>query len=135
MFKPIMIEPTERLQKLPPYLFAEIDRKKRELVSKGKDVIDLGVGDPDIPTPDFIVTALQHAAANPRNHRYALDQGMPEFRARNQRRFLFSLPSLAHGPVACPGRPAILSRPLAGKQALALCRLPAPAIMALLRAA
>ena len=81
MFKPLSIEPTARLQKLPPYLFAEIDRKKRELVAKGKDVIDLGVGDPDIPTPDFIVEALQQASQNPRNHRYALDQGMPEFRA------------------------------------------------------
>ncbi|HNX69084.1 MAG TPA: LL-diaminopimelate aminotransferase [Candidatus Omnitrophota bacterium] len=78
--KPISFEPTGRLQKLPPYLFAEIDRKKRELISKGKDVIDLGVGDPDIPTPDFIVEALRQAATNPRNHRYALDQGMPELR-------------------------------------------------------
>ncbi len=80
MTKPIIFEPTERLQKLPPYLFAEIDRKKRELIAKGKDVIDLGVGDPDLPTPDFIVDALTAAARNPRNHRYALDQGMPEFR-------------------------------------------------------
>ncbi|OQA57361.1 MAG: LL-diaminopimelate aminotransferase [Candidatus Omnitrophica bacterium ADurb.Bin277] len=77
---PLTIEPTGRLQKLPPYLFAEIDRKKRELIAKGKDVIDLGVGDPDIPTPDFIVRALQKAAENPKNHRYALDQGMPELR-------------------------------------------------------
>lgn len=77
---PISFEPTGRLQKLPPYLFAEIDRKKRELVAKGKDVIDLGVGDPDIPTPDFVVETLAAAAKNPRNHRYALDQGMPEFR-------------------------------------------------------
>lgn len=76
----ITFEPTERLKKLPPYLFAEIDRKKRELIAAGKDVIDLGVGDPDIPTPDFIVEALNTAAQNPRNHRYALDQGMPEFR-------------------------------------------------------
>ncbi len=73
-------DPTQRLQKLPPYLFAEIDRKKRELIAKGKDVIDLGVGDPDIPTADFIIDALAAAAKNPRNHRYALDQGMPEFR-------------------------------------------------------
>lgn len=77
---PISFEPTGRLLKLPPYLFAEIDRKKRELIAKGKDVIDLGVGDPDIPTPDFIIEALNSAARNPRNHRYALDQGMPELR-------------------------------------------------------
>jgi len=76
----IQIEPPDRLKKLPPYLFAEIDRLKRELVSQGKDVIDLGVGDPDLPTPSFIIEALSEAAKNPANHRYALDQGMPELR-------------------------------------------------------
>ena len=78
--QPVSFDPPGRLKKLPPYLFAEIDRKKRELVAKGKDVIDLGVGDPDIPTADFIIEALNAAAKNPRNHRYALDQGMPELR-------------------------------------------------------
>ena len=73
-------EPADRIKKLPPYLFAEIDRKKRELISKGKDVIDLGVGDPDLPTPDFIIKALQGAAEDPANHRYALDAGMPALR-------------------------------------------------------
>ena len=76
----VPIEPPDRLKKLPPYLFAEIDRLKRELISQGKDVIDLGVGDPDLPTPSFIVEALYEAAKNPVNHRYALDQGMPELR-------------------------------------------------------
>ncbi|MBI4394749.1 MAG: LL-diaminopimelate aminotransferase [Candidatus Omnitrophica bacterium] len=74
------MEPADRLKKLPPYLFAEIDRMKRELVAQGKDVIDLGVGDPDLPTPSFIIEALYEAAKNPANHRYALDQGMPELR-------------------------------------------------------
>ena len=74
------ITPAERLTKLPPYLFAEIDRIKRDLIAQGKDVIDLGVGDPDLPTPDYIVEALRHAAGDPANHRYALDQGMPELR-------------------------------------------------------
>jgi len=78
--QPLSFDPPSRLKKLPPYLFAEIDRKKRELIAKGKDVIDLGVGDPDIPTADFIIEALNAAAKNPRNHRYALDQGMPELR-------------------------------------------------------
>ncbi len=72
--------PAERLKQLPPYLFAEIDKRKRELVAKGKDVVDLGVGDPDLPTPSFIIDALAEAARDPRNHRYALDAGMPEFR-------------------------------------------------------
>ncbi len=74
------IEIPDRLKKLPPYLFAEIDRIKRELLAQGKDVIDLGVGDPDLPTPAFIIEALNEAAKNPANHRYALDQGMPELR-------------------------------------------------------
>ena len=74
------LEPPERLKKLPPYLFVEVDRRKRELVAKGKDVIDLGVGDPDLPTPDVIIEALAKAARDPRNHRYALDAGLPELR-------------------------------------------------------
>lgn len=78
--KNLSFEPAGRLKELPPYLFAEIDRRKREMRAKGRDVIDLGVGDPDRPTPDFIIHALQDAARNPANHRYALDAGMPEFR-------------------------------------------------------
>ena len=74
------MEPADRIKKLPPYLFAEVDRLKRELVAKGHDVIDLGVGDPDLPTPDFVIEALARAARDPANHRYALDQGMPELR-------------------------------------------------------
>lgn len=89
------IEPADRLKKLPPYLFAEIDRIKRELIAQGKNVIDLGVGDPDLPTPHFIIQALQEAAEDPKNHRYALDQGMPELRKAiatwYQRRFKVSL--------------------------------------------
>ncbi len=70
-----------RLQQLPPYLFAEIDRKKNEAIRAGKDVINLGVGDPDRPTPEPIVRAVQKHVENPAFHRYALDQGAPEFRA------------------------------------------------------
>ena len=78
--KPLHLEPPDRLKALPPYLFAEVDRKKRELAAKGRDVIDLGVGDPDLPTPAFIIDALNDAARDGRNHRYALDAGMPVFR-------------------------------------------------------
>ncbi len=78
--KRIKIELAERLKKLPPYLFAEIDRVKRELIRAGRDVIDLGVGDPDLPTPPHIVDALHRAALDPENHRYALDLGMPVLR-------------------------------------------------------
>ena len=78
--KALSLEPSDRLKKLPPYLFVEVDRKKRELRAKGKDVIDLGVGDPDLPTPDFIIEALNEAARDPKNHHYALDGGLPELR-------------------------------------------------------
>ena len=81
----------ERLSGLPPYLFAEIDRLKREARGRGVDIIDLGVGDPDQPTPPHIVKRLQEAATDPANHRYPSYEGMPRFReavaAWYQRRF------------------------------------------------
>jgi len=70
----------QRLQQLPPYLFAEIDRLKAEAIAKGVDVIDLGVGDPDIPTPSHIVEILKKAAEKPENHRYPSYTGMLRFR-------------------------------------------------------
>ena len=70
----------ERVSKLPPYLFAEIDRKKQAAMKAGRDVIDLGIGDPDTPTPDFIIEALTTAAADPATHRYPLGAGDSEFR-------------------------------------------------------
>jgi len=73
-------ELAQRLLKLPPYLFFEIDRLKKEAVARGKDVIDLGVGDPDIPTPSVIVEALKKSAEKPANHRYPSTVGMIEFR-------------------------------------------------------
>jgi len=69
-----------RLDALPPYLFMEIDRKKRAALAAGKDVIDLGVADPDQPTPGFIVERMQRAVADPKNHRYPFDEGVPQFR-------------------------------------------------------
>ena len=76
----IRIEKSERLKKLPPYLFIEIDKAKKKAREEGRDIIDLGIGDPDIPTPRFIIDALTKTARDPRNHRYPLDQGLPEFR-------------------------------------------------------
>jgi len=70
----------ERLQKLPPYLFAEIDKKKKAAIAAGKDVINLGVGDPDKPTPRPIIESLKKNVENPAFHQYALDQGAPELR-------------------------------------------------------
>jgi LL-diaminopimelate aminotransferase len=71
----------QRIQTLPPYLFARIDELKQEQRAKGVDVIDLGIGDPDLPTPPHIVAALQSAAADPAHHRYPSYAGMAAFRA------------------------------------------------------
>ncbi len=71
---------SQRLQQLPPYLFAEIDRKKKAAIAAGRDVINLGVGDPDTPTPEPIIRSLQSSVENPAYHQYALDQGAPELR-------------------------------------------------------
>ena len=60
----------QRVRSLPPYLFAELDRKRDEAIARGVDVIDLGVGDPDLPTPGFVLDALARAASDPSNHRY-----------------------------------------------------------------
>jgi LL-diaminopimelate aminotransferase len=75
----LIIEKAERLKRLPPYLFKEIDRQKAEVRAKGVDIIDLGVGDPDIPTPPHIIDALKKAAEDPGNHQYPSYSGMDAF--------------------------------------------------------
>lgn len=70
----------KRIEKLPPYLFAEIDRKVAEAKARGADIISFGVGDPDLPSPPHVIEALQKAAADPGTHRYPSYTGMPEFR-------------------------------------------------------
>lgn len=70
----------KRIEELPPYLFAEIDQRINELKSKGVDVIDLGIGDPDIPTPANIIDALKAAVDDPENHRYPSYVGMLSYR-------------------------------------------------------
>jgi LL-diaminopimelate aminotransferase len=81
------IEFSDRLKNLPPYLFVEIDKAKREAIAQGRDVINLGIGDPDYPTHPHIVEAMQAAVADPNNHHYALDAGLPELRTEIQRWF------------------------------------------------
>jgi LL-diaminopimelate aminotransferase len=76
----IKIERADRLKQLPPYLFAELDRKKDEVKARGVDVIDVGVGDPDQPTPDHIIDALNEAARLPQYHSYPSYTGMNNFR-------------------------------------------------------
>jgi len=70
----------DRINELPPYLFEKIDQLKVEMQKKGADIIDLGVGDPDLPTPKPIVEVLQREAERPENHRYPFTRGMEEFR-------------------------------------------------------
>jgi LL-diaminopimelate aminotransferase len=72
---------SRRLNKLPPYLFFEIDKAKRAALKQGRDIIDFGIGDPDQPTPAYIIEALHRASEDPANHRYALDQGMRRLRS------------------------------------------------------
>jgi alanine-synthesizing transaminase len=65
---------------LPVYIFDEINRLKHEARVRGEDVIDLGMGNPDIPTPDTIIAKLQEAVLDPRNHRYSVSRGIPGMR-------------------------------------------------------
>ncbi len=74
------VEVSDRLKGLPPYLFAEIDRLKEEVRNRGVDIIDLGVGDPDLPTPKRIVEVLKREAEDPKNHRYPSYEGLLQFR-------------------------------------------------------
>jgi LL-diaminopimelate aminotransferase len=74
------IKKARRINDLPPYLFAEIDRRKRAALARGVDLIDLGIGDPDIPTPSVVVEKLMESAGKPVNHRYPNSSGMAEFR-------------------------------------------------------
>lgn len=76
----MVFEKAERLAKLPPYLFAEIDKKKKAVAAKGVDIISLGIGDPDLPTPSHIVERLKKAAEDPKNHKYPDYEGLFEFR-------------------------------------------------------
>ena len=75
-----MIEWSDRLKSLPPYLFAEIDKKKSALKAKGVKFIDLSIGDPDILAPASVIEVLYKSAKIKKNQKYALDQGQPEFR-------------------------------------------------------
>jgi LL-diaminopimelate aminotransferase len=71
---------SKRLEALPPYLFAELERKIRAKKAEGVDVISLGIGDPDTPTPGFVIEALADAARDPGTHQYPANRGRPEFR-------------------------------------------------------
>jgi LL-diaminopimelate aminotransferase len=72
---------SEKLKKLPPYLFIEIDKKKKEAISRGADIISLGVGDPDMPTPEHIIKSMQEAVTKPANHQYPFGAGLLSYRS------------------------------------------------------
>jgi len=76
----VKIEFAERVKRLPPYLFAEIERQIKEKKAAGVDLISLSIGDPDLPPPQFILDALKEEAGNPKNHSYSFSQGEPDFR-------------------------------------------------------
>ena len=80
-----------RIGSLPPYAFAEVNRRKAEVRRSGVDVVDLGFGNPDIPSPDQAVETLIREARSPANHRYSVSRGIPDLRkalsGRYQRRF------------------------------------------------
>lgn len=74
------VEYADRIEKLPPYLFDRIERLKNKMIKRGADIIDLGVGDPDFPTPPQIVEVLKKEAERAENHRYPFYKGMGAFR-------------------------------------------------------
>src|SRR6201999_2652011 len=73
-------EPSKRLQAIPPYMFQELERRIAEKRAAGIDVISLGIGDPDRPTYDYIVEAMQAAVADPATHQYPSNRGREDFR-------------------------------------------------------
>ncbi len=74
------IEFANRIKTLPPYLFAAIDEMKQKAIARGVDIINLGIGDPDLPTPTPIIERLKQAAAEPKNHQYPSYEGLLPFR-------------------------------------------------------
>jgi LL-diaminopimelate aminotransferase len=70
----------DRIKRLPPYLFAEIEKQIKEKKAQGVDLISLSIGDPDLPPPQVVIDALREESANPKNHNYSFSQGEPDFR-------------------------------------------------------
>ena len=69
-----------RIKRLPPYVFAIVNDLKTKARARGEDIIDLGMGNPDMPTPRHIVAKLMEAAQNPKNHRYSASRGITRLR-------------------------------------------------------
>ena len=86
-----MLDDFHRIKRLPPYVFAEVNRLKQDARAAGADIIDFGMGNPDGATPDHIVEKLVEAVRDPRSHRYSASKGIPGLRkaqaAYYERRF------------------------------------------------
>jgi alanine-synthesizing transaminase len=76
-----------RITGLPPYVFAQINGLKAEARAAGRDVVDFGFGNPDLPSPDIAVAKLAEAAYNPKNHRYSASRGIPNLRLAMANRY------------------------------------------------
>ena len=104
-----------RLKRLPPYVFAEVNAMKARARGAGQDVIDLGMGNPDLPTAPHIVAKLAEAAGNPRAHGYSASRGIPGLRkaqaAYYQRRFNVALDPESEVIVTPQRKPLIASWP------------------------
>jgi LL-diaminopimelate aminotransferase len=111
------IELAHRIRELPPYLFAKIDALKTEERKKGRDLIDLGVGDPDLPTHPHIIEALSAASREPKHHRYPSYVGMEDFRRAAalfmKRRFDVTVDPLSEVICAIGSKEAIAHFPFA----------------------
>src|SRR5882762_8113029 len=81
------IEVSQRIQRLPPYLFGRINKMKYEKRVAGVDIIDLGMGNPTDPTPESVVDKLAEAALDPRNHRYSVSNGIAGLRKEVARKY------------------------------------------------
>ncbi len=70
----------QRIKRLPPYVFSIIDGMKMEARHRGEDIVDFGMGNPDLPTPPHVVAKLVEAASKPQNHRYSVSRGIYKLR-------------------------------------------------------
>ncbi|MBF0620076.1 MAG: LL-diaminopimelate aminotransferase [Candidatus Omnitrophica bacterium] len=126
----LQFEFSDRLKQLPPYLFIEIDKARREAMAQGRDIINLGVGDPDQATHKIIIDAMKKALDDAGNHHYPFDAGVPQLRPQIaqwfKKRFAVNLDpateiypligskeGLAHFPLAFinPGEKVLLTEP------------------------
>ena len=80
-----MAQDFQRIQRLPPYVFEQVNKLKAKARAQGKDIIDFGMGNPDLPTPDHIVEKLVETVRNPRTHRYSASKGIPGLRKAQAR--------------------------------------------------